>query len=68
MIDILLLRKDPTEVARRLAARGPGTFDAGQFQGFESARKNLHDQPERRIAYAARPLQDWSVPVVWLAA
>lgn len=30
-----------------------------------SARKNLHDQPERRIAYAARPLQDWSVPVVW---
>jgi hypothetical protein len=28
-------------------------------------RKNLHDQPERRIAYAARPLQDWSVPVVW---
>ena len=29
------------------------------------ARKNLHDQPERRIAYAARPLQDWSVPVVW---
>jgi hypothetical protein len=30
-----------------------------------SARKNLNDQPERRIAYAARPLQDWSVPVVW---
>jgi hypothetical protein len=29
-----------------------------------SARKNLNDQPERRIAYAARPLQDWSVPVV----
>jgi hypothetical protein len=29
------------------------------------ARKNLHDQPERRIAYEARPLQDWSVPVVW---
>jgi hypothetical protein len=29
------------------------------------ARKNLYDQPERRIAYAARPLQDWSVPVVW---
>jgi hypothetical protein len=29
------------------------------------ARKNLHDQPERRIAYVARPLQDWSVPVVW---
>jgi tetratricopeptide (TPR) repeat protein len=29
------------------------------------ARKNLADQPERRIAYEARPLQDWSVPVVW---
>jgi hypothetical protein len=29
------------------------------------ARKNLHDQPERRIAYEARPLQDWSVPIVW---
>jgi tetratricopeptide (TPR) repeat protein len=30
-----------------------------------SARKNLHDKPERRIAHEARPLQDWSVPVVW---
>jgi tetratricopeptide (TPR) repeat protein len=29
------------------------------------ARKNLHDQPNRQIAYEARPLQDWSVPVVW---
>ena len=29
------------------------------------ARKNLADQPERHIAYEARPLQDWSVPVVW---
>jgi tetratricopeptide (TPR) repeat protein len=30
-----------------------------------SARKNLHDQPDRQIAYEPRPLQDWSVPVVW---
>jgi hypothetical protein len=30
-----------------------------------SARKHLADKPERRIAYEARPLQDWSVPVVW---
>jgi tetratricopeptide (TPR) repeat protein len=29
------------------------------------ARKNLHNQPDRRIAYEARPLQDWSVPLVW---
>jgi tetratricopeptide (TPR) repeat protein len=29
------------------------------------ARRNLHDQPDRRLAYEARPLQDWSVPVVW---
>jgi len=29
------------------------------------ARENLAKQPERRIAYDARPLQDWSVPVVW---
>jgi len=30
-----------------------------------SARRHLYDQPERRIAYDARPLQDWAVPVVW---
>jgi tetratricopeptide (TPR) repeat protein len=41
-------------------ARGRGLGEAVTW-----ARKNLHDQPERRIAYAARPLQDWSVPVVW---
>jgi tetratricopeptide (TPR) repeat protein len=29
------------------------------------ARKNLHNQPDRQIAYEPRPLQDWSVPVVW---
>jgi tetratricopeptide (TPR) repeat protein len=29
------------------------------------ARKNLHDQPDRQIAYEPRPLQDWSVPLVW---
>jgi tetratricopeptide (TPR) repeat protein len=29
------------------------------------ARKNLANQPDRRIAYEARPLQDWCVPVVW---
>ena len=29
------------------------------------ARRNLHHQPNRQLAYEARPLQDWSVPVVW---
>ncbi len=29
------------------------------------ARGNLADQPDRKIAYDARPLQDWAVPVVW---
>jgi hypothetical protein len=41
-------------------ARGRGLGEAVTW-----ARKNLHDQPERRIAYAARPLQDWSAPTVW---
>jgi CHAT domain len=40
-------------------ARGRGLGEAVTW-----ACKHLHDQPERRIAYAARPLQDWSVPVV----
>jgi tetratricopeptide (TPR) repeat protein len=31
-------------------------------------RKQLHDQPLREIAFAARPLQDWPVPVVYEAA
>jgi len=31
-------------------------------------RKQLHDQPLRTIAYDPRPLQDWSVPVVYEAA
>ncbi len=29
------------------------------------ARGNLADEPNRKIAYDARPLQDWVVPVVW---
>lgn len=29
------------------------------------ARKNLADKPDRQIAFEARPLQDWSVPVVY---
>ena len=50
MIDIQLLRKDPAAVAKRLAARGPGAFDAEQFQKFESARKNLQTAVEQAQA------------------
>jgi tetratricopeptide (TPR) repeat protein len=31
-------------------------------------RKQLHDEPLREIAYESRPLQDWTVPVVYEAA
>ena len=58
MIDIQLLRKDPTEVARRLAGRGPGTFDARQFQEFESARKNLQTAVEQAQASRNRIAKD----------
>ena len=30
-----------------------------------AARRNLHARPDRQIAYEARPLQDWLVPIVW---
>src|SRR5207302_9784727 len=52
MIDIQLLRKDADAVARRLATRGPGAFDAEQFRRVEDARKNL--QPAVQQAQAAR--------------
>jgi seryl-tRNA synthetase len=58
MIDIQLLRKDPAEVARRLAVRGPGAFDAEQFQGFESARKNLQTAVEQAQASRNRIAKD----------
>jgi hypothetical protein len=41
-------------------ARGRTLGEAVAF-----ARGNLHDKPDRKIAYDARPLQDWVVPVVW---
>jgi seryl-tRNA synthetase len=52
MIDIQLLRKSPDEIAKRLAVRGPGQFDAEQFQKLESARKALQTRVEQ--AQAAR--------------
>jgi tetratricopeptide (TPR) repeat protein len=41
-------------------ARGRTLGEAVAF-----ARTNLASQPNRKIAYEARPLQDWVVPVVW---
>jgi seryl-tRNA synthetase len=58
MIDIQLLRKDPAEVARRLAVRGAGAFDVEQFQGFESARKNLQTAVEQAQASRNRIAKD----------
>jgi seryl-tRNA synthetase len=52
MIDIQLLRKNPEDVAKRLAARGPSQFDTEQFQRLESARKALQTRVEQ--AQAAR--------------
>jgi seryl-tRNA synthetase len=58
MIDIQLLRKDPEGVAKRLAARGPGAFDAALFQRFESTRKDLQSAVEQAQASRNRIAKD----------
>jgi len=58
MIDIQLLRKDPDAVAQRLATRGPGAFDLGQFRRFEDARKNLQSAVEQAQASRNRITKD----------
>ena len=58
MIDIQLLRKDPDGVARRLATRGPGTFDVDQFRRFEETRKNLQTAVEQAQASRNRIAKD----------
>jgi seryl-tRNA synthetase len=50
MIDIQLLRKDPEGVARRLATRGEGAFDAALFQRYDSTRKELQTAMEQALA------------------
>jgi seryl-tRNA synthetase len=52
MIDIQLLRKDPQQVARRLATRSAAAFDAAGFEKLEARRKDLQTRVER--AQAAR--------------
>jgi seryl-tRNA synthetase len=58
MIDIQTLRKDPEGVAKRLAARGPGAFDAGLFQRFETTRKELQTAVEQAQASRNRIARD----------
>src|SRR4051812_16805947 len=58
MIDMQLLRRDPEAVGRRLAARGAAAFDAGQFQRFETARKNLQSAVEQAQASRNRIARD----------
>jgi seryl-tRNA synthetase len=58
MIDIQLLRKDPEGVAKRLAARGAGAFDAVLFQRYESARKDLQSAVEQAQASRNRIAKD----------
>jgi seryl-tRNA synthetase len=58
MIDIQLLRKDPDAIARRLATRGPGAFDAELFQRYESTRKDLQTAVEQAQASKNRIAKD----------
>jgi seryl-tRNA synthetase len=58
MIDIQTLRKDPEAVAQRLAARGPGAFDAALFQRFETTRKELQTAVEQAQASRNRIAKD----------
>ena len=50
MIDIQLLRKDPEGVAKRLATRGDGAFDAALFRALEATRKELQTAVEQAQA------------------
>jgi seryl-tRNA synthetase len=58
MIDIQLLRKDPEGVAKRLAKRGAGAFDAVLFQRYESTRKDLQTAVEQAQASKNRIAKD----------
>jgi len=58
MIDIQLLRKNPQEVAKRLATRGPGAFDASQFERFEATRKELQTAVQQAQASRNRINKD----------
>jgi seryl-tRNA synthetase len=50
VIDIQLLRKNPQEVAARLAPRGAGAFDLRRFLALEAKRKELQTAAEQALA------------------
>jgi seryl-tRNA synthetase len=58
MIDIQLLRRNPQEIAQRLATRGPGAFDLSQFERLEAARKDLQTAVEQAQASRNRIAKD----------
>jgi len=58
MIDIQLLRKNPEEVAKRLATRGPGAFDLALFERFEATRKELQSAVQAAQASQNRIAKD----------
>jgi seryl-tRNA synthetase len=58
MIDIQLLRRNPQEIATRLATRGPGAFDAEQFERFEATRKQLQTAVQEAQASKNRIAKD----------
>jgi seryl-tRNA synthetase len=58
VIDIQLLRKNSQEVAKRLATRGPGAFDLGQFERYEATRKELQTAVEQAQASRNRIAKD----------
>jgi seryl-tRNA synthetase len=58
MIDIQALRKDPEGIAKRLATRGEGAFDATLFQRYETARKDLQTAMEEAQASHNRLARD----------
>src|SRR6185295_16574220 len=54
MIDPQFLRKNPEEVAKRLATRGPSVFDLQQFQRLEASRKEVQTHVEEALAFRNR--------------
>ena len=58
MIDIQYLRKNPQEVARRLATRGAAAFDLAQFERFEATRKQLQSAVQEAQASRNRIAKD----------
>jgi len=58
MIDIQLLRRNPQDIAKRLATRGPGAFDAEQFERFEATRKQLQSAVQEAQASRNRIAKD----------